>query len=140
MELRQLQYFTAVAETLNFSRAAEILYISQPALSQQIADLERELGVLLLQRSKRAVSLTPAGALLLQEAKKLLYQSEKLAPLIRSQEQAHSSDQELVLGVDKCVDLSNSHATFPSVPKPADRVGVRSAPADFQPAAHFPGM
>lgn len=108
MELRQLQYFTAVAETLNFSRAAEILYISQPALSQQIADLERELGVLLLQRSKRAVSLTPAGALLLQEAKKLLYQSEKLAPLIRSQEQAHSSDQELVLGVDKCVDLSNS--------------------------------
>ena len=72
MELRQLQYFTAVAETLNFSRAAEILYISQPALSQQIADLERELGVLLLQRSKRSVSLTPAGTLLLQEAKKLL--------------------------------------------------------------------
>lgn len=108
MELRQLQYFTAVAETLNFSRAAEILYISQPALSQQIADLERELGVLLLQRSKRSVSLTPAGALLLQEAKNLLYQSEKLVPLIRSQEQANRPDRELVLGVDESVDLSSS--------------------------------
>ena len=108
MTLNQLECFAVLAQRLSFTQAAEDLFISQPALSQQIADLERELGVLLLQRSKRSVSLTPAGTLLLQEAKKLLYQSEKLAPLIRSQVQAHSPDREFVLGVDKCVDLSNS--------------------------------
>ena len=50
MEIRQLKYFAAVADTLNFSRAAETLFISQSALSKQIADLERELGMVLLQR------------------------------------------------------------------------------------------
>ena len=61
MEIRQLKYFAAVADTLNFSRAAETLFISQSALSKQIADLERELGMVLLQRDKRSVRLTPAG-------------------------------------------------------------------------------
>ena len=60
MEIRQLKYFAAVADTLNFSRAAETLLISQSALSKQIADLERELGMVLLQRDKRSVRLTPA--------------------------------------------------------------------------------
>ena len=55
MEIRQLKYFAAVADTLNFSRAAETLFISQSALSKQIADLERELGMVLLQRDKRSV-------------------------------------------------------------------------------------
>ena len=58
MEIRQLKYFAAVADTLNFSRAAETLFISQSALSKQIADLERELGMVLLQRDKRSVRLT----------------------------------------------------------------------------------
>lgn len=53
MEIRQLKYFAAVADTLNFSRAAETLFISQSALSKQIADLERELGMVLLQRDKQ---------------------------------------------------------------------------------------
>lgn len=61
MEIRQLKYFAAVADTLNFSRAAETLFISQSALSKQIADLERELGMVLLQRDKRSVRLIPAG-------------------------------------------------------------------------------
>lgn len=103
VELRQLRYFTAVAETLNFSRAAETLYISQSALSQQIADLEREMGVELLRRSKRSVELTAAGKALLQEAKKLLHQSEKLVPYVRGQNETR--DRELLLGVDYSVDL-----------------------------------
>ena len=69
MEIRQLKYFAAVADTLNFSRAAETLFISQSALSKQIADLERELGMVLLQRDKRSVRLTPAGKVFLNEAK-----------------------------------------------------------------------
>lgn len=83
MELRQLQYFIAAADALNFSRAAESLYISQPTLSQQIAELERELGVQLFIRTKRSVFLTPAGASLLVKAKDLLHRSEALMQSVR---------------------------------------------------------
>jgi hypothetical protein len=62
MELRHLRYFVAVASELNFSRAAETLAVAQPAVSSQIADLEREIGTQLLFRNKRIVRLTVAGA------------------------------------------------------------------------------
>ncbi|QSJ18613.1 LysR family transcriptional regulator [Nostoc sp. UHCC 0702] len=70
--LRLLRYFVAVAEELNFTRAAERLYISQPALSKQIRQLEREIGIELLRRSSRDVQLTAAGEALLPLAQQLL--------------------------------------------------------------------
>ena len=72
MDLKQLQYFLAVAEHLNFSRAAEALYISQPTLSYTIAELEKELGAPLFLRDRRKVFLTPAGGALLPLAHKTL--------------------------------------------------------------------
>src|SRR5262245_28534109 len=72
MELRHLTYFVAVAEELHFTRAAERLHVAQPAVSEQVRKLEEELGVRLLDRTKRKVSLTEAGAALLAEARCVL--------------------------------------------------------------------
>jgi DNA-binding transcriptional LysR family regulator len=83
MELRHLRYFQAVATALSFSRAAERLHVAQPALSRQIADLERELGVLLLNRDRHKVSLTPAGQSFLRECGALLSHAAEAADKAR---------------------------------------------------------
>jgi LysR family transcriptional regulator, benzoate and cis,cis-muconate-responsive activator of ben and cat genes len=72
MELRQLQYFVAVAEELHFSRASVRLNLAQSALSSQIRQLERELGGPLLKRTTRRVELTPAGEALLADGQEIL--------------------------------------------------------------------
>jgi DNA-binding transcriptional LysR family regulator len=72
MELRHLRYFVAVAEELNFRRAAEKLRLAQPALSAQVKTLEQELSVRLFDRTTRSVKLTPAGRVLLDEARVVL--------------------------------------------------------------------
>jgi DNA-binding transcriptional LysR family regulator len=81
MELRQLKYFVTIAEELHFNRASEKLFVSQPALSQQIQLLENEIGVELFEKIKRKklrkVELTKAGEAFLMDAKKILQLSQK---------------------------------------------------------------
>jgi len=78
IHLQQLRYFQELAKQLNFTRAAMNLYIAQPALSQQIADMEKQLGVTLFERTSRSVSLTPAGEILQKAAPDLLNKIESI--------------------------------------------------------------
>lgn len=84
LELRHLRSFVAVAEELNFGRAASRLFISQPALSRQISALERQVGCELLLRSTRAVALTPAGQVLLDQSLRLLGEIDLAVAATRS--------------------------------------------------------
>lgn len=88
MELRHLRYFITVAEELNFSKAALKLYTAQPSLSQQIKDLEEDVGVKLLHRTKRKVELTEEGAVFLEEARLTLAQADKAVAMARQVSQA----------------------------------------------------
>lgn len=97
MELRHLRYFVAVAEELHFGHAAVRLRTSQPSLSQQIRNLEKELRVELFHRSKRKVELTSAGRRFLTEAKEILKAADRAAALARETEREET--QRLVVGV-----------------------------------------
>jgi LysR family transcriptional regulator, benzoate and cis,cis-muconate-responsive activator of ben and cat genes len=84
MELRQLRYFVAVAETGNISRAAQKIFLTQPALSRQIKALEEEIGQCLLERQAHSIRLTPAGEALLREARELLRHAEQVLETVRA--------------------------------------------------------
>jgi len=94
--MRHLRYFQAVAEELGFSRAAHRLHIAQPALSRAVKELELELGVQLLLRTRRSVNLTPAGRVLLYETGRLLQQLDETTR--RVQRTAAGEEGELRLG------------------------------------------
>lgn len=97
MDVRKLRYFVAVAEELNFSRAARRLSISQPPLSTQIKELEAELGVQLLERSSREVKLTGPGATFLAKCRAILEQMD--AAVLSTQREAAGGAASIRMGV-----------------------------------------
>lgn len=97
MNLRQLEYFVSVAETLSFTKTAEAFFISQTAVTQQIKSLEEQLEVELLKRTKRHVELTPAGNVFLTEAKAILSRTE--SAIIKTKKAATGFAGNLNIGV-----------------------------------------
>ncbi len=91
MLLRQLKYFITVVECNSFTHAAEQCYISQPAISQQIQALERDLGVQLIRREKRKFSLTPSGEYFYRHGKELLTEIERICRETLRLSQGHES-------------------------------------------------
>jgi DNA-binding transcriptional LysR family regulator len=92
MELRHLRYFVAVAQAENVSRAALKLHVSQPGISRQIQDLEAEIGFQLLERSAKAVRLTAAGKVFLNEAKSVLQHADEAVKKARAVAQGSSGE------------------------------------------------
>ncbi len=110
MELRHLRYFVAVAEELNFTRAAERLYMAQPPLSTQIRTLEEELGVQLFERDKRRVYLTQAGRHFLDRARAILTSVQSAKDEVQSA--AAGEVGKLSVGFTA---IRNYRASFPAV-------------------------
>ncbi|GAA4298764.1 LysR family transcriptional regulator [Streptomyces venetus] len=97
VHLRELRYFVTVAEELHFTRAAERLYVSQPALSKQVRALERQLGVELFRRDRHGVVLTEAGTALLPHARRVLADWSEGAAAVESARAAQRTT--LVVGM-----------------------------------------
>jgi DNA-binding transcriptional LysR family regulator len=104
MELRHFRYFVAVAEESSLGRAAHRLHVSQPALSQQISDLEDELGLKLFTRNARGVELTEAGRVFLIAGRRVLVAVKEAAE--RAQEAAKGERGRLVIGILGAVTVS----------------------------------
>jgi DNA-binding transcriptional LysR family regulator len=104
MELRHLRSFQAVAEELHFSRAAARLHVAQPALSRTIADLEEEMGVLLVERNSRGVALTEAGEVFLGKVRRIL--EETGAAVLSAQRRARGETGNLSIGFIGTLSLS----------------------------------
>src|ERR1700730_11754656 len=120
MELRHLRYFVAVAQRKHCTRAAEELNLAQPALSQQIQQLERELGVALLERTSRRVRLTPAGEAFLSRAERILAEVEQAQR--EMQEFAGIKRGRVVIGALQSLDafhfsalLARFHSRYPEI-------------------------
>lgn len=102
MEIRQLKYFVQIAESGNFSRAAEILRIAQPSLSQQMKNLEEELGVDLLLRHARGVTPTELGQQLYDHARRILQEVDRAKDVVRSRSRNPSGKVSVGLPTSAC--------------------------------------
>lgn len=135
MDLKNLQCFVAVAEHLNFSRAAESLYISQPSLSIRVNALEEELGADLFHRTRQQVYLTPAGACLLPEVRDILARIDALPQLARSVLPGEREPSErLLVGLDPMeerTDLPFLVETFETFRTRWPNVSIECASVDF---------
>lgn len=105
MELRHIRYFVTVAEELHFGRAALRLNISQPPLSQQIQSLEYELGTKLFYRTKREVSLTKSGELLLGESYRLLEQAQRIKRIAKRAEAGEIGEIQIGIVTSACFEI-----------------------------------
>jgi DNA-binding transcriptional LysR family regulator len=128
VELRQLTYFVAVAEELHFGRAAERLHLAGPSLSQQISNLERELGTQLLVRDRRHVELTPAGSQFLTDAR------EVLGAAARAFDRARKGGGELPLRLGYVSWLPAEAAAMPDQPVQVDAATTRCSCCRNDPA------
>jgi DNA-binding transcriptional LysR family regulator len=117
-DFRQLRYFIAVAEELSFTRAAQRLHLSQPPLSQQIQALEQDLGIRLLERDKRNVTLTEPGRLFLEQARQILAMADDAR--IRVTEAAAGFSGHLKLAYTVSVSF------HPAMPQTLLRLGQRA--------------
>lgn len=105
INLAQIHYFIAVAKHLNFTRAAQSLYVSQPSLSKQIAILEEKMGIQLFIRNKRKVELTEAGKVLYEELEGIVHQIDQAISKAKSVE--HQESGSLTIGCLEALDTSN---------------------------------
>ncbi|MCC8081386.1 MAG: LysR family transcriptional regulator [Lachnospiraceae bacterium] len=120
MTIQQLEYFLAAARSLNFTRTAEAYYISQSAITQQIRNLENELGVTLFSRKNRKLMLTDAGELFVSEAESLIHKLTDSIERVRAVQDSMVGT--LRIGYLKCMEMSRFpksiqtfHNNYPSV-------------------------
>ena len=120
MELFQLKYFVNIADTLSFSRSAELLHVSQPALSHQMQQLERELGTKLFDREHRKIKLTPSGEVFLPLAQAVLFRADEAIRVLKEHMGVEAG--EVRMGCNPSVAtyvaprlLASFRATFPRV-------------------------
>ncbi|MEI3339433.1 MAG: LysR family transcriptional regulator [Eubacterium sp.] len=120
MTSEQLHYFLSVAKYLNFTEAAKDFYVTQPAISRQISELERELGARLFYRSTRNVSLTKSGELFLEDAKRFLALEESAKERIRLADSSTKLSLKIAYLLSPCKSflpelVNRFHSLFPQV-------------------------
>ena len=114
MELRILNYFLAIAREENFTKAANMLHVTQPTLSRQIADLEQELGVKLFVRSNHNIILTEDGMILKRRAQEILMLADKTKRDFMQKEEVLSGTISIGSGEFRQKSLQNSAKNIPA--------------------------
>lgn len=121
MELRHLRYFVSVGDALSFTKAARELRVAQPSLSRQIRDLEEELGVTLLNRSRQGVTLTAVGKSFLADARRVIAHAKEIMESVRTLDREEKRGLRIGYVADLVHDLlpasiGTFQATFPAIP------------------------